>query len=145
MSKFQIYFNGKRLEEGNFPFQGKTVSDVNSWDRAVDKVDWNLFLISDTLRAMDQPICVVKVEPKIIPSIKLSPAEEGEAAARQDARDLDDALDDALVPKYAIQVLANPLLVKIAKGEVDMKRLAQSELASRGRDLEGKWISRRKK
>lgn len=71
----------------------------------------------------------------------LTPAEEGEAAARQDACDL----EDALIPKYAVQVLATPLLVKFAKGEIDMKRLARSELTNRGLDIDGKWAGRRKK
>ena len=78
---------------------------------------------------------------KILKDRGLSPADEGEAAARQENYDL----EDALVPKYAVAVLATPLLVKFAKGEIDMKKLALAELANRGLDLEGKWISRRKK
>ncbi len=140
-SKFQIYFNGKKLEEGDFQFWGEVVRNVNSWNRALAKIEWNIFMVSDHLCGLYQPICVVEVEPEIVPfkSTKLTPAEEGEAAARQDAHDLDRDLEDALIPKYAIQVLANPLLVKIAKGELDMKKLARSELASRGRDIDGRW------
>jgi len=78
---------------------------------------------------------------KILKDRDLSPAEEGEAAARQDGYDL----EDALIPVYAVQVLATPLLVKFAKGEIDMEKLARAELKNRGLDLKGKWIGRRKK
>ena len=73
---------------------------------------------------------------KILRDRGLSPAEEGEATARQENYDL----EDALIPKYAVQVLSTPLLVKFAKGEINMERMARSELANRGLDVDGKWV-----
>lgn len=67
---------------------------------------------------------------------RLTPAEEGERSARQDAYDI----EEALVPNYAIQPLATPLLCKFAKGELDMKKLARDELANRGLNIDGKWV-----
>ncbi len=64
---------------------------------------------------------------------RLTPAEEGKMAARQDEYEI----EDALVPKYAIQPLATAVLVKFAKGEIDMKKLAREELESRGLDING--------
>ena len=78
---------------------------------------------------------------KILKDRGLSPAEEGEAAARQENYDL----EDALIPTYAVQVLSTPLLVKFAKGEINMEKLARMELKNRGLDIEGKWKDGRKK
>jgi len=49
-------------------------------------------------------------------------------------------IQDDLVPKYAIQPLQTALLVKFAKGELDMKKLAREELRSRGLNLDGQWV-----
>jgi len=52
-----------------------------------------------------------------------------------------DELFDEQIPKYAIQPLSTRVLVKIAKGEINTKKLARDELASRGLDINGNWIS----
>lgn len=67
---------------------------------------------------------------KILKDRGLSPAEEGEATARR----------DALIPVYTVQVFSTPLLCKLAKGEIDMERLARGELANRGLDIDGNWV-----
>jgi len=46
-------------------------------------------------------------------------------------------IDDALVPKYAIQPLRTAVLVRFARGEIDVKELARKELESRGLDENG--------
>jgi len=53
-------------------------------------------------------------------------------------------LRDEDIPKYAIQPFTTALLVKIARGDVDMKKLAEDELADRGLDLSGKWVGFKK-
>lgn len=81
------------------------------------------------------------LEDRLISHSGPSPAEEGEKAARQEAYDIEeDQIEDALVPKYAIQPLRTALIVKFAKGELDMKKLAREELRSRGLNINGTWI-----
>lgn len=78
---------------------------------------------------------------------RLTPAELGEVAARQDAYDLEEEireLHDEDIPKYAIQPFTTALLIKIARGDVNMKKLAREELANRGLDLTGTWVGFKK-
>ena len=51
-------------------------------------------------------------------------------------------INDEGIIKYALQPLSVPVLVKIAKAEVDMHQLAKKELTQRGLDLNGEWIGR---
>lgn len=78
----------------------------------------------------------------------LTPAELGERAARQDAYDLEEKigeLRDEDVPQYAIQPFTTALLMKIARGDIDMKKLAREELENRGLDPKtGAWVGFKK-
>ena len=49
-------------------------------------------------------------------------------------------LRDEDIPIYAIQPFTTAMLVKIVRGDVDMRKLAKKELANRGLDLNGKWV-----
>jgi hypothetical protein len=39
-----------------------------------------------------------------------------------------------------IQIAATKVLAAIARGEIDLNRIAREELASRGLDQNGKWV-----
>ena len=39
-----------------------------------------------------------------------------------------------------IQIADTKVLAAVARGEVDLNRIAREELASRGLDLNGKWV-----
>lgn len=52
------------------------------------------------------------------------------------AKDLGLSIDETLV----LQSAHIALLAAAARGEIDLNRLAQEELASRGLDCAGKWV-----
>ena len=39
-----------------------------------------------------------------------------------------------------IQIADTKVLAAVARGEIDLNRIAREELASRGLDLSGKWV-----
>ena len=39
-----------------------------------------------------------------------------------------------------LQTIPNDIVAAAARGEIDLNRLAQIELASRGLDMNGKWV-----
>ena len=49
-------------------------------------------------------------------------------------------LCDDLNPIYIFSITHTELLVKAAKGEIDIKALAIKELKNRGLDINGKWV-----
>ena len=68
---------------------------------------------------------------------RLTPAEEGEAAARRDAYV---PKSDELNPKFLFQQTHADLLISAANGVLDLVEIAKAELASRGLDLAGNWV-----
>lgn len=75
-------------------------------------------------------------------STKLSPAEEGEAAARRDAFVPG---EDDLNPTFLFQGTHIDLLLQCANGEFNLRKMARDEVANRGLNLKGEWIGWRKK
>ena len=47
---------------------------------------------------------------------------------------------DELNPEFMFQGTSTELLLKAAKGEIDLTKLAKRELANRGLGLRGEWI-----
>lgn len=39
-----------------------------------------------------------------------------------------------------VQTIPSEILAAVARGEIDLNQLAQLELASRGQDINGKWV-----
>jgi len=70
-------------------------------------------------------------------SNKLSPAEEGERSARQNAYE---PKSDELNPKFLFQGTHTGLLIRCAGGDFDLVQMAKDELANRGLDLNGQWV-----
>lgn len=68
---------------------------------------------------------------------RLTPAEEGERTARQDAYE---PKSDELNPKYLFQTIHVGLLIRCAGGDFDLVQMAKDELANRGLDLNGNWV-----
>lgn len=48
--------------------------------------------------------------------------------------------DDDKNPQFLFQLTFTELLIKVASGEIDAKKIATQELNSRGLNLEGKWV-----
>ena len=53
-------------------------------------------------------------------------------------------MSDELNPNMIFQGTYTELLVKAAKGEIDLNELAKSELAARGLDQHGEWVGFKK-
>ena len=73
---------------------------------------------------------------------KLSPAEEGEAAARRDALE---PKSDEVNPIFLFSGTHTELLLRCANHEFNLLQMARSELANRGLNLKGEWVGWRKK
>jgi len=50
------------------------------------------------------------------------------------------AISDELNPQYLFSLTATDLLVQIANGSIDAKKIATMQLGIRGLNLEGKWV-----
>ena len=79
---------------------------------------------------------------KILKDRGLSPAEEGEATARQDALE---PKSDEVNPDYLFQCTHVDLLLRCANHEFNLLKMAREELARRGLNMKGEWIGWRKK
>ena len=51
-----------------------------------------------------------------------------------------DGLPDELNPDLMLNMTASELLIKVAKGEIDIQKLVRKELAARGIDDQRSWI-----
>lgn len=51
-----------------------------------------------------------------------------------------DGIPDELNPDLMLNMTASGLLVKVAKGEIDIQKLVRKELAARGIDDQRNWI-----
>jgi hypothetical protein len=49
-------------------------------------------------------------------------------------------LSDELNPRFIFSLTHTELLVKAVKGEIDLLKLARTELANRGLDKNGRWV-----
>lgn len=74
---------------------------------------------------------------KILKDRGLSPAEEGEAAARRDAHE---PKPDDLNPIYLFSGTHIELLLRCANKEFDLLKMARAEIANRGLNLKGEWV-----
>lgn len=55
------------------------------------------------------------------------------------AKAIEGTLEDDKNPIFILSMTANELLIKIAAGTIDLKKLAEIELNNRGFDALGKW------
>lgn len=51
-----------------------------------------------------------------------------------------DEIPDELNPELMFNMTASELLIKVAKGEIDIQKLVRKELAGRGIDDQRNWI-----
>ena len=51
-----------------------------------------------------------------------------------------DEIPDELNPELMLNMTASELLIKVAKGEIDIQKLIRKELADRGIDDQRNWI-----
>jgi hypothetical protein len=49
-------------------------------------------------------------------------------------------IEDELNPQYLFNLTATELLVQIANGTIDAKKIASQQLQSRGLNLKGVWV-----
>lgn len=79
---------------------------------------------------------------KILKDRGLSPAEEGEVAARM--QDVFVPGEDEVNPFYLFSGTHVDLLLRLANGQFDLLQMAKDEVANRGLNLKGEWIGWKK-
>lgn len=51
-----------------------------------------------------------------------------------------EGIPDELNPEFMLDLIASELLIKVAKGEIDIQKLVREQLSSRGIDDQRNWI-----